>query len=212
MPFFRVLELVVVWDFEWVICQWAIQITWSWHLCYFWHCSLDFFVSVIVKYQDCLWKCHFQLYRSLVYVWDVFSSWLVFLIGSKNHNIFCTSNRCYNTHCWGILICYRWKHSQAINRDFVGYSSDNGRMHIDESNAPFSGPFAVAWDIFPTPVDADSSFFYYLNCLHILQIDIYVQVLQADGGNFEIIYEYPALTHWCLLFFFVFMCFFDLCA
>ena len=57
-------------------------------------------------------------------------------------------------------------------------------MHIDESNAPFSGPFAVAWDIFPTPVDADSSSFIYLNCLHILQIDIYVQVLQADGGNF----------------------------
>jgi hypothetical protein len=84
-------------------------------------------------------------------------------------------------------------------------------MHIDESNAPFSGPFAVAWDIIPTPVDADS-FFFYLNVLDILQIDIYVQVLQADGGNFEIIYENPALTHWCLLFFFVFMCFFDLCA
>jgi hypothetical protein len=38
-------------------------------------------------------------------------------------------------------------------------------------------------------------FFFYLNFLHILQIDIYVQVLQADGGNFEIIYENPALTH-----------------
>lgn len=71
---------------------------------------------------------------------------------------------------------------QEIHRDITCDSPNNGSLHFDRSNATYSG--SANYKMIPKDI---SEFFLILylildNCF-LSQIDIFVQVLQADGGK-----------------------------